>query len=462
MEKYLGNKSSLLPLIERFFIDRIPEATRLSDVFAGTNNVSRYFRARGWTMATCDANRFSYVLAQAYLGTGTPPQFREIRTRRNDAFRLLQMQNELGRGISRYGALYLPGRTAEQVFQNLKYLANVLVRLQGIGENNQRQGVITEYFTQWGSRSSYSSRRGTEGLRNYFSRQNALFLDGVLGTIRNWWQDGRLTRNELFLLMTSVLEEVVITANVNGTFHDFNRDRLWPNAEQAFQLRIPLVSCSDPLAETANADSIDAASSFAQHDICYLDPPYNFRQYSAYYHFLNFIAAYPFLDDIETYVKGLEHVRGQHPEDDFTSDFCFRTRFIDSLRRLIKAADTDHVVLSYYGGRNHWNHWSAVEEPTDEGLYELRELFEDTNLFAHCEVIPALEVRKNYQSRVGEQKELVNEYLFHGTKRERPVGQRPASPPPLPANVRWGLVDEFCHTLPLGEDRFDQVILAAG
>lgn len=462
MEKYLGNKSSLLPLIERFFLDRIPEATSLSDVFAGTNNVSRYFRARGWDTAACDANRFSYVLAQAYLGTDAPPQFQAVRTRRNDAFRLLHMQNELGRSISRFGAFYLPGRTAEQGFQDLRHLANVLVRLQAIGDNHERPGFITEYFTQWGTRSAFSSRRGTEGVRNYFSNWNALFLDGVLGTIRSWWRDGRLTRNELFLLMTSVLEEVVITANVNGTFHDFNRDRIWPNAEQAFQLRIPLVSCAGPLAEIANADSTDAARSFAPHEICYLDPPYNFRQYSAYYHFLNFIAAYPFLEDVEAYVEGLQHVRGQHPEDDFTSDFCFRNRFIDSLRRLIESADADHVVLSYYGGRNHWNHWASVDEPTDEGLHELRTLFEDTDLFAHCEVIPALEIRKNYQSRAGEQKELVNEYLFHGVKRRRPGCQRLASPPPLSANVRWGLAGEFCHTSPLGEDGLDQVTLAAG
>lgn len=461
MEKYLGNKASLLPLIERFFIERIPGASRLSDVFAGTNNVSRYFRARGWSTAACDANRFSYVLAQAYLGTSAPPQFQAVRSIRTDPFRMRNMQNELARSIGRYGALYLPGRAAEQVFQELAHLANVLVRLQGIGEKNQQAGVITEYFTQWGGRSSYTSLRGTQGLRNYFSHQNALFLDGILKTIRKWWQGGELTRNELFLLMTSVLEEIAITANVNGTFHDFNRDRLWPNAEQAFQLRIPLVSCSGLLAEIANADSIQAAQSFAQHDVCYLDPPYNFRQYSAYYHLLNFVAAYPLLEDLETYVGGLKHVRGQHPEDDFTSDFCFRTRFVDSLRKLIEAVDADHVVLSYYGGRNHWNHWAAVDEPTDEGLRELMGLFEDTELFTDCEVVPALEIRKNYQSRGGEQKELVNEYLFHGVKRERERNCYPASPSALSANLRWGLADDFGHTLPLAENGVDPVLLVA-
>lgn len=439
MEKYLGNKASLLPLIDNFFKNRIPEATRLSDVFAGTNNVSRYFRSRGWETAACDSSRFSYVLAQAYLGTAEPPSFRSVRIPATDKFRVKKLQHELGRSMDRFGELYLPNCTPSHVFQDLSSLANVLAHLQELGENNLKPGVVTDCYTQWGSRAAFHSLRGTEGMRNYFSKGNALFIDGVLNEIRTWWMEGRLTRNEVFLLLTSTLEEVVITANVNGTFHDFNRNRLWPNAQQNFQLRVPLVSCSHSIAELANADAIDAAGAFAAHDICYLDPPYNFRQYGAYYHLLNFIAAYPFLQDVEAYVSGLSHVRGQHPSDDFASNFCYRNRFIDSLRQLIEAVDANHVVLSYYGGRNHWNHWSSVSEPTDQGLRELRTLFEDSNLFESSEVIPALEIRKNYQSRVGEQKELVNEYLFHGVRRTRPARKISGPLTPLAANVHWGL-----------------------
>lgn len=462
MEKYLGNKTSLLPLIDGFLQSRIPEATSLSDVFAGTNNVSRYFRGRGWKTAVCDANRFSYVLAQAYLGTTQRPAFNGIRTRKTDTFRLPQIQREFERGVSRFGDLYLPGQTAHQAFQDLLPLANVLSRLQSIGEANEQPGIISDCFTQWGSRSKFESIRGTQGFRNYFSQNNALFLDGVLATIRQWWHKGTINQNEIFLLLTSIIEEVVITANVSGTFHDFNRDKIWPNAEQSFQLRVPLVSIRGSAAESANADSRAAAEAFGQHDVCYLDPPYNFRQYTAYYHFLNFIAAYPFLDDVEAYIGGLSHVRGQHPEDDFASDFCYRNRFIPSLRRLIGSIDADHVVLSYYGGRNHWNHWSTVDVPTDEGLRELKALFEDQTLFRHCEVVPALEIRKNYQSRVGEQKELVNEYLFHGVLQNRPIRQPNAALSTLPSNVRWGLSNDFQHVVPVADQGIQNGVRVAG
>lgn len=448
MEKYLGNKSSLLPLIHAFIANRIPEATSLSDLFAGTNNVSRYFRARGWATAACDVNRFSYVLAQAYLGTDEPPAFRAVPRPTSETLLERQIQQEFIRAVDRFGALYLPGQTADIAFADLAPMASVLVSLQIMGDANETPGVVTNYFTQWGTSSQFLSQRGSSGVRNYFSKSNGLFLDGVLNLLRNWWREGILERSEIFLLLASVIEEVVITANVSGTFHDFNRTRIWPNALQPFRLRLPLVSYQGPAAESMNADATSAAGVFRHHDVCYLDPPYNFRQYSAYYHFLNFIAAYPFLEDVDDYVGGLTFVRGQNQEDDFTSDFCFRDRFIPSMRGLIENVDADHVILSYYSGRNHWNHWSEVTVPTDEGLRQIQALFADKELFSNFEVVPALEIRKNYQSRVGEQKGLINEYLFHGTLRGRARQNGAVEVPLLAANSRWGLTDEFCHVRP--------------
>lgn len=462
MEKYLGNKSSLLPLIDMFLQSRVPGANSISDVFGGTNNVSRYFRGRGWATAACDANRFSYVLAQSYLGTVQQPLFEGVVKEKIHALGLRNLELEFARGVSRYGKLYLPDCDMKQSLHDMSSLSQVLLQLQTVGETNLQPGVITQCFTQWGTRSKYSSMRGTSGVRNYFSKNNALFLDSVLNTVRQWWHSGLLERSEIFLLLTSIIEEVVITANVNGTFHDFNRDRIWPNAEQLFQLRLPLVSRNGPVAEIANADAVEAAAVFGRHNVCYLDPPYNFRQYSAYYHFLNFVAAYPFLDDIEDYVQGLAHVRGQHPEDNFASDFCYRNRFISSLKRLVENVDADNVVLSYYSGRNHWNHWSAVAEPTDEGFQEIRALFEDRNLFSHSEVVPALEVRRNYQSRVGEQKKLVNEYLFHGVRRHRPRPMQASKLSALVANERWGLSGEFGHTVPVMQHPVDHLLRATG
>ncbi len=111
---------------------------------------------------------------------------------------------------------------------------------------------------------------------------------------------------------------------------------------------------------------------------------------------------------------------------------------------MIAPSAAQHVVLSYYGGRNHWNHWSATDKPTDRGLKEVSALFKDKQFFDECEIVPALSVRQNYQSRVGERKQLVNEYLLLGSRTKIPsAGSEPL--PALPANERLNIATHFSH-----------------
>jgi len=449
MEKYIGNKTSILPLIGRFVSDRVPAASSISDLFAGTTNVSRFFRARGFDIVSGDVNRFSYVLGRAYLTHATCPSFEGCAGTPDDTA-IERIKFDFHRALRRTGDLFLAQGRVTDIWRQLRPLADALAILQKLGERNRRSGIIVDHFTIWGKKSKFRSVRGTVGQRNYFTYENALFLDGVLRKLHEWRISGRLNADEVFLMLASVIEEVVITANVNGTFHDFNRDRLWPNANQRFFLRLPLVSLSESKAEVLMGNALEAARSVTSHDVCYIDPPYNFRQYSAYYHFLNFIAAFPFLSKPKDYVSRLAFVRGQNMIDDFTSPFCFRTGFIESLRCTITNMDAQHVVLSYYGGRNHWNHWSKVDMPTDQGLRELSALFRDKTLFDECEIVPALSIRQNYQSRVGEQKELVNEYLLFGSRNKRRRRSR-KSVAPFGPNVAIGVAEHFSHTVSGGE-----------
>ncbi|MCO4862855.1 DNA adenine methylase [Cupriavidus sp. WGlv3] len=461
MEKYIGNKTAILPLLHNFIVERAPRAGSISDLFAGTTNVSRYFRARDFDVALGDINRFSYVLGQVYVGLREYPRFEVTAKRRVEEIRMERIHIEFLRGAKRASGAYLPSHvSASDLWRSLLPLARTLAYLQSLGEANAKPGPITEYFTQWGERACFVSQRGTAGKRNYFSRENALFLDAVLPTIRRWWQKGELSLTEAFLLMTSILEEITITANVNGTFHDFNRNRIWPNAQQDFFLRLPITFASKGRFEAANNDALPFSSVVGPHDVCYIDPPYNFRQYTAYYHLLNFVAAFPFMEELAGYLSKLEYVRGQQPEDDYSSDFCYKDRFVTSLRSLFDNVDSRYVVLSYYSGRNHWNHWSKVDKPTDQGLRELRAIFEDRTIFSDCEVVPALDVRRNYQSRVGEQKQLVNEYLFWGVKK-RAMRKKAVDLSALGANRRFGLDDIFKHVISPRDKLQDSIVAFA-
>jgi adenine-specific DNA-methyltransferase len=418
MDKYLGNKRSLLDSIYSAVVSHVPRAKSICDVFAGTTNVGRHFRQRGFDVISNDCNRFSFVLGIAYLGLRDWPTFAGLdHIPAASSATIEKLRQAFFSATKKDAGQTFPHAITEKSWNQLRPYWRIIAHLNELPP--AQNGLITEYFTHWGRSSAFLSVRGTRGRRNYFSKENAGRLDAILSTVTKWWNDGRLAEIEVHLLLAAILEEVTIVANVNGTFHDFNRDRLWPNSLQPLHVRIPLVAPSMTSSQTHCADALSVGQQVANHDILYLDPPYNFRQYTAYYHLLNFIAAFPFLSDLKGYLAKLEYVRGQNMEDDFASDFCFRDKFVGALGELIDSMPCRYVCMSYYGGRNHWNHWSRTEKTTDEGIRLLGEFFGNTTRFRGCEVFPAMQVRLNYQSRVGEKKGLVDEYFFFAEKRPR-------------------------------------------
>ena len=104
--------------------------------------------------------------------------------------------------------------------------------------------------------------------------------------------------------------------------------------------------------------------------------------------------------------------------DDFTSDFCFQEKFISAIKKLITNSHSKYVIMSYYGGRNHWNHWSKDEVATDIGFQKISSLFQDFKIFKTYKAESLFQKRQNYQSRVGEKKKYIDEYLFLGERQK--------------------------------------------
>jgi adenine-specific DNA-methyltransferase len=76
-----------------------------------------------------------------------------------------------------------------------------------------------------------------------------------------------------------------------------------------------------------------------KHDVVYLDPPYNHRQYSGNYHILETIAKY---DAPEIHGKtGMRDCRDQK------SNYCSRVNVKKAYSELIKTIDANYIFLSY-------------------------------------------------------------------------------------------------------------------
>lgn len=420
-------------------------ARTFCDLLAGTTNVGRFFRRSGMEVTSNDANRFSFVLGATYLGLREPPTFSGLTLPTPPASAVELIWKHYDASIRRDGNVLFDSTTKDDVWRRCRRAINVLAYLnENGGGSRASSGRVQRHFTSAGTRARFRSVRGSTGGRNYFSVENAHKLDWILDRVRDWTREGRITASETFFLLCAVIEEVVIVANVSGTFHDFNRDRLWPNALQPLTLRLPLAGYDGPMGHAYCDDALELAPVLPRQDVVYMDPPYNFRQYSAYYHILNLLAAWPFLDDLDGYLAGLMFVRGQNMSDDFTSPLCFRDDFISALRRIIEVMNSKWVVLSYFGGRNHWNHWSRCETPSDDGAQLLTNLFEDRSLFSSSACVPVLGTRLNYQSRVGERKRLVNEHLFVGRCLSNARSQSHSSSRMSALNAEFGL-HQFAH-----------------
>lgn len=77
-------------------------------------------------------------------------------------------------------------------------------------------------------------------------------------------------------------------------------------------------------------------------DIIYIDPPYNFRQYSRYYHLLETCAKYD--KNIRIDSKGL------YPINEFKSEFCYKEKVEKAFREILKLAvkkAKKKIIISY-------------------------------------------------------------------------------------------------------------------
>jgi adenine-specific DNA-methyltransferase len=154
--------------------------------------------------------------------------------------------------------------------------------------------------------------------------------------IERWLTDGFVTVKEHRLLLADLLMATNAVANIAGTYGCFLRT--WsPSA-----LR-PLTLLPRPLIEhgvdvtLSVGDVLDTP--YRDGDVAYFDPPYTKRQYAAYYHILETIAA-----GDEPVVSG---ITGLRPWKHLASDYCYRARALTALETLIASCPAKEVFLSY-------------------------------------------------------------------------------------------------------------------
>lgn len=273
---YIGSKARLAPFIHETVLSTAGSLSGQSfcDLFAGTASVARAFKNEAGKTIANDIEPFSYVLCRNFIGN----------RRAFDASDLLSELN---------------AHEGEEGFVFKNYCAG-----------------------------------GGSG-RLYWSDDNGRKIDAARRLIEYWKRNGRVTGDEYYFLLCSLIESADRHANTASVYGAYLK-KLKPSALRPVHIEASVFEPTDKAVEVYNEDANSLVRKI-EGDILYLDPPYNGRQYGANYHLLNTIALY---DRFEP--RGLTGLR-----EYYHSPYCGKRTVRDSLADLVSNARFRWIYLSY-------------------------------------------------------------------------------------------------------------------
>jgi len=233
--RYIGNKTRLLPFILRTLERSGIGVGSVHDSFAGTAAVSRALKEKGWRVHSSDLLMSSYVFQRAYV-------------------------------------------VAEAADTALSDLASEL------GALPPREGFMSQHFSP-----SRRSGTGSASGRMYFTPENAGRIDAAREQLATWLKEKKISEDSYYILLAAIIEGADRVANTAGVYASYMK-RWQPNAKRRFDVVPEKPTSGAQPADARLMDATEAAKAIGEVDLLYIDPPYNSRQYVAYYHIPEILA----------------------------------------------------------------------------------------------------------------------------------------------------------------------------
>jgi adenine-specific DNA-methyltransferase len=158
------------------------------------------------------------------------------------------------------------------------FIGEMAAELAGL---SPRPGFISRHFSPAGGVAS-------EG-RMYFTPDNAGRIDAAREELEAWRKAGRVGDDTYYLLLAAIIEGADRVANTAGVYASYMK-RWQPNARRTFEIVPEMPVKGARPAQAHLMDATEAARSIGEVDLVYIDPPYNSRQYVAYYHIPEILA----------------------------------------------------------------------------------------------------------------------------------------------------------------------------
>lgn len=326
--RYLGNKRRLLDDITSFAERHNVQGQSFTDAFAGTGAVGAHFKRLGYQVTACDLLKASFVAQVAQLELSSSPSFSALLSK--PAIKSILRSSKAKLARSRYLNEHEEADETSAAFAALELCGS------------PREGLIFRNYAP----SGHFQRR-------YFQDEHARAIDGALATLRHWHRSAWLSRAELCYLLYAVLDAADRVANIAGVYAAYLK-KWQSNTEQSWSLRRPEFT-PGPVGQAFCGDSVELVV-HRPCDILYIDPPYNSRQYAAFYHVREVMAEWPWIEDTADFENQLYGKTGMRPYSHLKSDFCVRARAPDlggqrrcesAFHELLKRARARHIIVSY-------------------------------------------------------------------------------------------------------------------
>jgi len=253
---YIGSKKSLLTKIESVLKQnlKLNSSFVFGDLFSGTGVVGEHFNQKfGMQIISNDSEYYSFLLNYAKLKCPYSAKLHQI----------FKCWNKWSHKISYYGLFS----------QNYAY-------------RDFAKNVIKNYPN-----------------RNFFLLENAQKIDGIRILIERYFKRKKITKSEYFFLLASLIVSTDKVANITSVYGAYLKN-FKSIARKNFQFQ-PIHRYSQiPMFEKNQIfqkNILELEMDLLTYDICYLDPPYNNRQYSKNYAPLNFLAIYK--EELDVYGK---------------------------------------------------------------------------------------------------------------------------------------------------------------
>jgi len=275
---YIGSKKSLLQTIDKVFEKYVNEGTTFADLFAGTGAVAKFIHDKYHCKVIAnDMQYYAYIINKASLTRYTRAEIAEI--------------NEL---VVKYNAL-----------RSLPASGGFFVK-------------------------NYAPPT-----RMYFTTANA----GRIDAMRKALEKERVNEAVYTYMLANIISAADKVANTSAVYasylKEFKDSALREMTLMPFNVDLPMSKAHN---RVYNEDILELGPR-GNADVIYLDPPYNTRQYSDYYHILETIAKYD-----NPKIHGITGIR----DDLANKKSLFSTAQVtETFERLVAGLECKVLILSY-------------------------------------------------------------------------------------------------------------------